>query len=50
MGLVPNPEFMRIYTKVTQVFLMLKLPYPKRGVGVLKTGFLARQTRMGGPH
>ena len=34
---------------VTLVFLMLKLPYTKSGVELLKTGFLVCATRMDGP-
>lgn len=32
--------------KVTRDFLMLKLPYTKRGVGLLKTILIACPTRM----
>ena len=49
MGLDPNHEFMRINTKVTQVFLMLKLSSKKSGVKLLQTDFLACPTRMSGP-
>jgi hypothetical protein len=35
--------------KVTQVSLILKLSYSKNGVGLLKTGFLACSSRIGGP-
>jgi hypothetical protein len=35
--------------KVTQLFLMLKLPYTHSGVGLLKTSFLAFSIRKGGP-
>ena len=49
MGLVPNLEFMKINTKVTEVFLMLKLPYTNSGVKLFQYNFLACITRMGGP-
>ena len=49
MDFFPNLEYMRINTKLTQVFLMLKLPYTKIGLKLLKKNFLACSTRMGGP-
>jgi hypothetical protein len=39
MGLVPNPEFIIIYTKVIQVYSVLELSYTDSGVGLLQTGF-----------
>jgi hypothetical protein len=48
MGVAPNLEFMRINTKSSQVFFMLKLPHIMSGVRVLKFGFLAYHARMGG--
>ena len=39
---------MRFNTKSPQAFLMLELTNTKRGVGLLKIGFLACPTRMGG--
>ena len=48
MVLVPNLQFMRI-NRVTQVFIMLKLPYTKSNVGLLKINFLGCPSTMGGP-
>jgi hypothetical protein len=48
MGLVSNFEFMKTKDIVTQVFLMLELSYMKSGVRLLKVGFVAWPTRMGG--
>lgn len=45
---IPNSKFMRINTKSTKVFSIHETPYTKGGVGLLRTGDLARHTRMGG--
>ena len=45
MGLVPTLSF---WEQKAQVFLVFKWPYPKSGVGLLKIGFLAYPTNMGG--
>ena len=47
LGLVQSLDLMRINTKSPQVFLMLKLPWMKSGVRLLKINFLACPTRMG---
>ena len=49
MGLVPNLQFIRVNTKSSKFFLMLKLAYTKSGVTLLQTGPLVCPTRMGGP-
>ena len=41
MRLVPNHKFVRIKDKVIQISLMLKLPYTKSGVEVLKASVAA---------
>ena len=48
MGLVPNREFMRINTKSSRVFSMLKLPNTKIGAGLLNISCVACPARMGG--
>ena len=47
MNSIPNPKIMRINTK--SPILILRLSNTKSGVGLLKIGFLACLTRMGGP-
>ena len=48
MGLVSNLEFMRINANSLKFSYCLKLPYTKSFVGLLKFGFLACPTRIGG--
>ena len=49
MGLVPNNDLMRVNTKSPKFFLMLKLPYTKSGVKLLKSNFLTSPIRADGP-
>ena len=46
----PNLDFMRINTKSSIVFLMLKLSYTKNGVTLLTIWFVACPARLGGPN
>jgi hypothetical protein len=48
MGFVPNLKFMRINANSLKFSYCLKLPYTKSFVGLLKFGFLACSTIIGG--
>ena len=47
-GFNPKPQVYENWHKITQVFLILTLPYIKSSAGLLKTSFLACPTRLGG--